>query len=123
MFITYKSGDEYIIIRSPIRKVLCLILNTDISNLVAFKELRKHYSYYPLPDQSFEDSTWELFNSNFRLTDKFIKIPSSKLRVDELTNGKLNDFFIQLELDNQIVNIEVKQIDYDNKTIVFKLID
>lgn len=122
-FESYKEGEEYIVIRSPLRKVLGLIPNSDMSNVIAFKELRKHYGYYPFPDQGFDDSTWGLFNSNFKSTEKFIEIPSSRLRVDELTKGKFNDFFIQLEVDDQIVNIEVKQIDLDNKNIILRVVD
>ena len=122
-FETYKIREEYIVVRSPLRKVLGLIPNTNMSDVIAFKELRKHYSYYVFPDQGLDHSTWELLNSNFKLTEKFIKIPSTRLRIDEFSNATLNDCFVQLELDNQIVNIEVKQIDLDNKNIVLRVID
>jgi len=122
-FETYKKHEEYIVVRSPLRKVLGLIPITDMSNIIAFKELRKHYNYYVFPDQGFDHSTWDLLNSNFKLKEKFIKIPSSRLRIDELTKGKFSDFFIQFKEDDIIKNIELKEVDLENKTIVLGLVN
>jgi len=122
-FETYKIREEYIVVRSPLRKVLGLIPNTNISDVIAFKELRKYYSYYVFPDQGFDYSTWDLLNSNFKLTEKFIKIPSIRLRADELTKEKFSDFFIQFKEDDNFKNIEVREIDLENKIIILGFVD
>ena len=64
-----------------------------------------------------------MFSKSISLTSVFLKLPSIRLRADELTKEKFSDFFIQFKEDDIIKNIELKEVDLGNKTIVLGLVN